>query len=197
MVEERMRNKEKKPIILVYRRTHKGDPDENGVFGINNCMKSVRDWPYDAVIGIGGVSPDKGDEDIAKKINWIGITPKKDEPSVYGIPERERRDAISMEDRNTHRCVTFEKFKLFEETGHLVKDYAPKLFKYMFEQGRIPRTGKNFNEEIYAELLNILSLADDADASKAMGMQSERKKKISGSACKPLSETTVQRKCSK
>ena len=41
----------KKPIVLIYKRTHTGDPDKNGIFGINNCMGSVRDWEFYAVIG--------------------------------------------------------------------------------------------------------------------------------------------------
>jgi hypothetical protein len=70
--------------ILVYRRTHKGDPNDNGIFGIHDCMKSVRDWNYDAVIGIGGVAPWHEDREIAKKVNWIGINPIQHDPSFYG-----------------------------------------------------------------------------------------------------------------
>src|SRR4051812_45820013 len=41
---------------LVYKRTHSGDPDPKmGVFGNHDCMGEVRAWPFDAVIGIGGV----------------------------------------------------------------------------------------------------------------------------------------------
>ena len=41
--------------ILVYKRTHVGDPDVAGRFGINHCMGSVRGYHYDAVIGVGGM----------------------------------------------------------------------------------------------------------------------------------------------
>src|ERR1019366_6118854 len=64
---------------LVYKRTHTGDPDIAGVFGIHDCMGRVRRWGFEAVIGVGGKSPDPGDEDIALKINWIGINPNKTE----------------------------------------------------------------------------------------------------------------------
>ena len=44
----------KRMRTLVYKRTHSGDPDPaSGVFGNNNCTRSVRGWNFDAVIGIG------------------------------------------------------------------------------------------------------------------------------------------------
>ncbi|MCP3673516.1 MAG: hypothetical protein GY829_03460 [Gammaproteobacteria bacterium] len=140
--------------ILVYRRTHTGDPDDRGIFGINDCMKSVRDWSYDAVIGIGGIAPWREDIDIAKKVNWIGINPTSHDPNFYG------RDALGG------KWITFEKFLLLDGSGPLVEDCAPKLYKYMFEQGHIPRTGKYFPKEIYEELLMLLHLANDASSSK-------------------------------
>ena len=147
--------------ILVYRRTHKGDPNENGIFGINDCMKSVRDWNYDAVIGIGGVAPWHEDREIAKKVNWIGINPAPHDPLFYGS------------DTFGGKWITFEKFLLLDGNGPLVEDCAPKLYKYMFEQGRIPRTGKHFPEEIYKELLVLLHLANDAPPSKSPSECSE------------------------
>lgn len=41
--------------ILAYKRTHTGDPDANGVFGVNDCMGRVRSLEFDAVIGVGGL----------------------------------------------------------------------------------------------------------------------------------------------
>ena len=60
---------------LVYKRTHRGDPDDSGVFGVNDCMGEVRGWDFDAVIGVGGSHPDRGHECIARKVNWVGIGP--------------------------------------------------------------------------------------------------------------------------
>jgi hypothetical protein len=40
---------------LVYKRTHNGDPDAEGRFGIHDCMGQVRSYGYEAVIGVGGV----------------------------------------------------------------------------------------------------------------------------------------------
>jgi len=44
---------------LIYKRTHTGDPHrEVGVFGENGCMRRVRGYKFDAVIGIGGIGPE-------------------------------------------------------------------------------------------------------------------------------------------
>lgn len=41
--------------ILIYKRTHVGDPDDSGRFGLYNCMGRVRGYDFDAVIGVGGI----------------------------------------------------------------------------------------------------------------------------------------------
>lgn len=43
---------------LIYKRTHPGDPDETGRFGIHDCMGKVRSWQFDAVVGEGGIGPE-------------------------------------------------------------------------------------------------------------------------------------------
>jgi len=47
-----------------------------GVFGNHDCMGEVRDWPFDAVIGIGGVGRESQTHRIAGKLTWIGIGPQ-------------------------------------------------------------------------------------------------------------------------
>jgi hypothetical protein len=62
---------------LIYKRTHSGDPDpKTGVFGNHDCMGVVCDWPFDAVIGIGGVGREPQTHRIAGKLTWIGIGPQ-------------------------------------------------------------------------------------------------------------------------
>ena len=62
---------------LIYKRTHSGDPDPNtGVFGNHDCMGGVRGWPFDAVIGIGGVGQEPQSHLIAGKLTWVGIGPQ-------------------------------------------------------------------------------------------------------------------------
>lgn len=63
--------------VLIYKRTHDGDPDDRGCFGVLDCMGVVRSLEYDAVIGIGGIGPEARAAGIAGKINWIGLTPSK------------------------------------------------------------------------------------------------------------------------
>jgi hypothetical protein len=53
---------------LVYKRTHTGDPNTQGVFGCHDCMGQIRRRSFDAVIGVGGKRPDQGHEGIAFKI---------------------------------------------------------------------------------------------------------------------------------
>src|ERR1019366_2439514 len=70
--------------------------------------------------------PDPGSEDIALKINWIGIDPtRKTVP-----PNVRRRDGK----RFRGPWVTFKCFRLWEETGRDLNDVAPRLFKRMFEE---------------------------------------------------------------
>lgn len=136
------------PVVLVYRRTHKGDPNSDGIFGCNNCMGRVRSWAYDAVIGIGGKSPWEDHKGIECKVNWIGIGPERHYD--VGHPPQ----------------VTFSKFILWDEKGPCLKDCAPRLFHYMFVRGHIPRAGKTFPDAVYEEILDLLKLARHAPPSK-------------------------------
>jgi hypothetical protein len=152
------------PVILVYRRTHKGDPNDGGIFGFNDCMKSVRDWEYDAVIGIGGSKPDRGYEEIKEKITWIGICPNKEDRFVtQEDKERMKMNNPEFEDFGG-KLVTFDRFLFLDKP---VSDECPYLYKHMFEEGKIPRQAKNFEKypEIYSELKAILKLADSAPQS--------------------------------
>jgi len=158
--------KEKDPVILVYRRTHTGDPCKDGRFGCNDCMKSVRDWDYDAVIGIGGAKPEFKYKGIKERITWIGITPKK-EDATADDRERMKREYGIYSDFGG-KIVTFDRFLLLDEDGPLVIDVAENLHKYMFIDHKIPRAAKYFeNKSIYDELLTILKLADGSPPSQA------------------------------
>jgi hypothetical protein len=63
--------------ILIYKRTHKNDPDQRGRFGIHGCMGRVRGYAFDAVIGVGGTSGWPQAEGIARKVNWVGRSPQR------------------------------------------------------------------------------------------------------------------------
>lgn len=86
---------------LIYKRTHSGDPDpKTGVFGNNDCMKTIRGRSFDAVIGVGGIGREARSEGIARKLTWIGIGPRK-----IGEPSRP--------------LVTFDHFLYYGEEGPL------------------------------------------------------------------------------
>ena len=84
---------------LVYKRTHKGDPDRKGCFGIQDCMGRVRSYKFDAVIGVGGIGRMARVEGISGKVNWIGIGSRKGPTGGRGP------------------LVTFDHFVLYEERG--------------------------------------------------------------------------------
>jgi len=63
--------------VLVYKRTHNGDPDADGCFGVYDCMGTVRDREFDAVVGVGGIGPEAVSNGIDRQVNWVGIGPHK------------------------------------------------------------------------------------------------------------------------
>ena len=100
--------------ILTYKRTHTGDPDNKGRFGIYDCMGRVRNYCFDAVIGVGGIGREPKSYGIDKKINWVGINPNR---------------------KNKHSIITFENFLLLDEEGPLLERLAPNLSKHMYVKG--------------------------------------------------------------
>jgi len=79
------------PRILIYKRTHRGDPDKFGRFGIEGCMGRVRNFPFDAVIGVGGISGWPVSQGIARKVNWVGRRPHR-----AANPKDERGDLVTF-----------------------------------------------------------------------------------------------------
>jgi hypothetical protein len=102
---------------LIYKRTHPGDPDKHGRFGINDCMGRVRSWKFDAVIGIGGLGAEASSHKLDNKVNWIGIGPKKHDG-------RWRRGPV----------VTFDRFVLFESGGPNLIKTAPVLARRIYDR---------------------------------------------------------------
>ena len=107
--------------ILVYKRDHTGDSNEEGKFGCNDCMGRIRAYNYDAAIGIGVSNPWKG-HDISCKVTWAGAGAKKgDIPLGYRGP-----------------IVTFDKFVLFDNEGQLAPNslHPDKLPRFVIlEEG--------------------------------------------------------------
>lgn len=151
--------------VLVYKRTHTGDPDESGTFGCNGCMGTVRGWEFDAVIGIGGIGREPQVEGIAYKLTWIGIGPHKRMVPGKRDPE-----------------VQFDHFVLFDEKGEDFRKLAPKLAKRMYENG-IRVVLHDLSAAELAEVATIVKRAKNAPPS--LGLNTNTRSSRSVSKCVP------------
>lgn len=134
---------------LIYKRVHNGDPDPvSGVFGCNKCMKSVRRWPFDAVIGVGGVGREPQKEGIARKLTWVGIGPQQS-----GIGE------------DGYRLLTFHHFLYYGDTGPLLEDKAQALARRIYEGGVRLIWDTSLSADERQDVNKILDLAKDAPPS--------------------------------
>lgn len=131
------------PRVLIYKRTHVGDPTPEGVFGLGDCMGSVRAWNYDAVIGVGGLSAEPQACGIAGRITWVGVGAHRSESIPIGS-----RGPI----------VEFDQFKLFDEAGPMLDSLAPNLALHMFGVHRRVMMSDNLNATIQREISKILAL---------------------------------------
>jgi len=159
--------------ILTYKRTHVGDPDRRGRFGIFDCMGSVRDYQFDAVIGVGGVSTSPRREGIAGKLTWVGVAPIK------------RAQAGKRASQ-----VTFRSFLLLDEDGPLLRTLAPYLARRLFEGGaRALLTGYSSREHADAVAIVHWALSKAARRSRTslQSLTSRRR-------CRAV-VTRAQRKC--
>ncbi|MBA2882086.1 hypothetical protein HNR65_002420 [Desulfosalsimonas propionicica] len=135
--------------ILVYKRTHQGDPGPDGCFGIHDCMGSVRDRVFDAVIGVGGIGAEAQSQGISGMINWIGVGPHKREVGKRGSE------------------VTFEHFVYYGKEGLDFRLNAPLLAERMYTYNvRSALDGLTDDEK--TEAMAIVQLALDAPPSPAL-----------------------------
>ncbi len=130
--------------VLVYKRTHTGDPNESGTFGCNGCMGAVRGWDFGAVIGVGGIGSKAKKNGIAGKVTWIGIGP-------HHVLVRDKRGP----------GVQFDHFIRPDTEGEDFRKLAKKLAKRIYEQG-IRTVILDPSDAEYDEVANILKLAEDA-----------------------------------
>lgn len=126
--------------ILTYKRTHVGDPDRTGTFGIHGCMGNVRNWEFDAVIGIGGIGSEPQSHGIAGRVTWAGRKPKK----------RHSLSGVGM-------LVTFEAFTLLDSKGPLLSEIAPNLARRMYE-GRVRTLLDSYSIDEQAEAEHVIQL---------------------------------------
>lgn len=81
-------------------------------------MGRVRNFAFDAVIGIGGISAMPRQQGIAGKINWVGRNP--------------RRSTNPIDSRGSLITFARDDFRLFEHQGPLLSEVAPLLSKRVF-----------------------------------------------------------------
>ena len=134
---------------LIYKRTHPGDPDNLGRFGIQDCMGRVRDWAFDAVIGVGGLGAEASSHNLDNKINWIGIGARKAWVAGARGP-----------------LVTFDHFVLYEDVGPSFTELAPVLARRVYSTNvRVLMDGVTERER--REVSRLLALAANAPPSQA------------------------------
>jgi hypothetical protein len=162
--------------ILVYKRTHPGDPDRFGRFGIEDCMGRVRQREFDAVIGVGGIGAESSSHQLDGKVNWVGLGPRKFERGLRGP------------------VVTFDQFVLFEADGPSFVQLAPALSWRMYS--RNARVVMAFNDVELKEVRRILRLASGARPSiKKVPARLQRTHHKHGSSCK-CQRCGITRSCS-
>ena len=133
---------------LIYKRTHTGDPDRNGWFGIYDCMGRVRAWDFDAVIGVGGMGAEPTSHGIDGRVTWIGIGLRK-------IPAARGRGPL----------VTFDRFVLFDASGPRLARRAPLLARRLYANNvRVLLHDLSAGEQ--REVAKLLALARGAKASR-------------------------------
>lgn len=143
--------------ILIYKRTHSGDPDHRqGIFGNNNCMGQVRNWKFGAVIGVGGIGRKAMKANIAKKLNWIGIGPHRNNDS----PPK----------------IVFDHFWYRGKKGESLDTLAPALAKRIYTKNvRLIKDGSLTAQEL-KEVCLLLNYARSAPPSKGPLPRKSRKK---------------------
>lgn len=141
--------------VLIYKRTHNGDPDRFGRFGINDCMGRVRSRRFDAVIGVGGIGAEPKREGIAGKVNWVGIGPHR-QPGIRGP------------------IVTFDHFIDFGTEGPDLVAIAPQLAERVY--GRNVRSMTHTVVNRHDEVARIVRLAESAPGSSKLSSSISGKK---------------------
>jgi hypothetical protein len=149
---------------LIYKRTHSGDPDpQTGVFGNNDCMKRVRGWSFDAVIGVGGVGRKAERNGIASKLTWVGIGPHK---------TGNRKKPL----------VAFNHFLYYGEDAPLLEERAPRLARHIYDGKVRLMMESSLPEAERREVQKILKTARAAPPSSQRRRTAPRRKRSKDSS---------------
>jgi hypothetical protein len=164
---------------LIYKRTHHGDPDAQGRFGIHGCMGRVRTWAFEAVIGVGGKRPWPEWKKLAGKVNWIGIGPQR----------------TGETDRRGFPILTFRHFLLFEPDDAQVPSFselAPQLANRIYSTN-VRVLMDDLDDVERSEVEVILARAKNAPPSPAGDATTlERPDR-----CAPRESTAIVKGCSR
>lgn len=155
--------------VLIYKRTHVGDPDRDGFFGIRDCMGSVRDRDFNAVIGIGGLSAEPRLHGIAGRVTWVGVGARR----IQTNPGRFRGP-----------IVAFDRFSLLDAEGPMVRDIAPALAELMYSTHRRHVMSDSLKPNVLEEVMRVLKWAEGPPIVKR-GSQSVRSCR---SRCRPCTK---------
>jgi hypothetical protein len=153
--------------VLIYKRTHPGDPNADGVFGCEDCMGAVRGRRFDAVIGVGGKGAESQYWGLNRRLNWVGVGahPSQSVPVGHRGP-----------------LLTFDRFVLFEDRGPPLKDIAPTLARHLYNVNRRVVMSEALSPKLQREIRAILALA----SRKSKVPRRERGKRVlSKSMCAP------------
>jgi hypothetical protein len=129
--------------VLIYKRTHTGDPTPEGIFGLSDCMGRVRAREYDAVIGVGGLSAEPQACGIAGRVTWVGVGPHRSKSIPVGYREP---------------IVEFDRFALVDETGPMLDSIVPTLAHHLFGTHRRVVMSDGLNDTIQREIAKIPAL---------------------------------------
>jgi hypothetical protein len=160
---------DKEKRTLIYKRTHSGDPNpETGILGNNKCMGRVRGWPFEAVIGIGGIGRKPQQERIARKLTWVGIDPKEAGMGEDGYPR-----------------LRFAHFLYYGDYGPLLEEeLAPNLARRMYGRNVRLIFDSSLSEEERLEVEKILDLARNEPPSGQLEGTSHRSSQRISSKCR-------------
>lgn len=186
---------------LIYKRTHCGDPDPEGRFGIHVCMGKVRTRGFDAVIGVGGIGAEPRRHKLDRKLNWIGL-------GAHESGEFNEKDGWPI--------ITFDHFLLFSPEGgeppEEFKKKAPLLAKRLLDSGKrnarvlMVDLGSDEKLDEQREVERILALAKDpgrfsADGARPMttsggcGHRLPSAKSIKGCSSRPAPRPAARTRC--
>lgn len=155
--------------VLIYKRTHEGDPDPGtGIFGNKDCMGIVRSRTYDVVIGIGGAGREAETNGIARRLTWLGIGPHK----RGNDPERPE--------------VAFDHFLYYLDKKPMLRDRAPALARRMYD-GSVRMLMAEPSSPEWQEVKTLLDLARNAPPSGQLDGPAYRNSKQTGGKCRSRS----------